>query len=404
MGKKKAKGDYNDFLDGEKLRDNAGIRTSLDPDSTVSSLQRDVSPPPPRNDARPDQQDRGPEGAGKGTETSRGKGKSKKGAAAGKKPPLTHFLCLPLVNTESRPSLDSGLARLKEELIRSGAVPEKAVRPVGTLHLTLGVMSLDEVALERVGGCLSDLELDGLMSKGGVEDGSGGGGRSGDGDGDGRVLELKVDLKGLVPMQQPHKTSILYAEPVDVGGKGASAKLYGFAKVLKERFEKEGFMVKEDRKLRLHATVINTVYAKPKGGRRKRKGKGKQVHEGERGQVVEQDAGHAAEQGSSNQESAVNNSTAPPDPSTAETQIPVPDESVVDSKEVDRSEGHGPNAKSWMRFDATGLIKDYENFTWADGVKIDRVQVCKMGAKKILDEEGEVVDERYEVVFERMIE
>jgi len=29
MGKKKSKGEYNDFLDGEKLRDNTEIRTTL---------------------------------------------------------------------------------------------------------------------------------------------------------------------------------------------------------------------------------------------------------------------------------------------------------------------------------------------------------------------------------------
>jgi activating signal cointegrator complex subunit 1 len=53
------------------------------------------------------------------------------------------------------------------------------------------------------------------------------------------------------------------------------------------------------------------------------------------------------------------------------------------------------------------LIDRYKDFTWAEGVKIDRVQICKMGAKKIWsggsEGEGEVLDEKYEAVFEKGI-
>jgi activating signal cointegrator complex subunit 1 len=60
-----------------------------------------------------------------------------------------------------------------------------------------------------------------------------------------------------------------------------------------------------------------------------------------------------------------------------------------------------------MRFDARALIDSYKAFTWAKDVRIDRVQICKMGAKKVWsggkDGEGEVVDEKYEVVCEKGI-
>jgi activating signal cointegrator complex subunit 1 len=60
-----------------------------------------------------------------------------------------------------------------------------------------------------------------------------------------------------------------------------------------------------------------------------------------------------------------------------------------------------------MRFDARSLIEKYKGFIWAEGVRVDRVCICKMGVKKIwsggIEGEGEVVDEQYEVVCEKEI-
>ncbi|KAL4936775.1 hypothetical protein BDV06DRAFT_85715 [Aspergillus oleicola] len=77
------------------------------------------------------------------------------------KPRLTHFLSIPLVNSVSLPQLESSLAifkdsipkfrrrfpkgdkRAKDEKERQKPlITDDAIRPVGTLHLTLGVMSL----------------------------------------------------------------------------------------------------------------------------------------------------------------------------------------------------------------------------------------------------------------------
>ncbi|KAL4919969.1 hypothetical protein BDW62DRAFT_29211 [Aspergillus aurantiobrunneus] len=71
------------------------------------------------------------------------------------RPPLTHFLCLPLVNAVSLPQLESSLSSFKAsippasptnpdqgEQRQSPLIPDDAIRPVGTLHITLGVMSL----------------------------------------------------------------------------------------------------------------------------------------------------------------------------------------------------------------------------------------------------------------------
>lgn len=257
---------------------------------------------------------------------------------------------------------------------------EKAIRPVGTLHLTLGVMSLDDDALSKAGECLSSLELPTILARGmkGREDVEG---ECGKGYGGGLV----IDLKGLVPMQSKQRTSILYAEPVDAGSaEGKTEQLYAFASSLKSRFEDEGFMVKEDRKLRLHATIINTVYAKPKGGGGARKGK-----KSSQAPDVEKRGAEPVERETKDAEAEP--STAPPEPSTSEPHVP------------DHSEVHNPNSKSWMRFDATELVEQYKDFTWIERFRIDRVQICKMGAKKMLDEQGEVVDEKYEVVFEKRV-
>ncbi|KAJ4368783.1 hypothetical protein N0V83_005865 [Neocucurbitaria cava] len=322
MGKKKANGEYNDFLDGEKLRDNAGVRTSL---QTTSSATKEISPPP----VRQSQDQRG--------------GKSKgKGKGGPKKPPLTHFLCLPLVTDTSRPQLQSGLDKLKDELTKENVIPPKAVRPVGTLHLTLGVMSLDQTKLEEAKQYLQDLNLHSLLrdismqklAEQAAEDGTiaenfCSGVQMPDSD------ALTINLESLVPMQAPHKTSILYAEPRD-------------------KTQRLGVFAEE---VRSSADLEPTQ------------------HNGD------------AEAGAEDTHSQ----------DTNEEQA---------SSAAGSSSSHGPEAKSWLRFDARHLIDSYKHFVWADEVRVDRVQICKMGAQKIYseDSDGVVVDERYEVVAAKGID
>ncbi|CAA9959860.1 AKAP7-NLS domain containing protein [Pyrenophora teres f. maculata] len=377
MGKKKSKGEYNDFLDGEKLHDNTEIRTTLQ-----GFAARDISPPPARQSLTKDH---------------------KKGKGGAKKPPLTHFLCLPLVTDTSRPQLQQGLEKFKEELAKDGPVPTKAVRPVGTLHLTLGVMSLNARELEEAKQYLQDLDLHILLrdithrciAEKAAEDGE--------------IAEnlnaaampdtdaLTVNLESLVPMQAPHKTSILYAEPRDV-----SQRLEPFALTLREQFAEKGFLVEDTRPLRLHATIMNTIYAKPKRGRGART-KSARLRDGLK--YVEHKVSphhHDGEDGVHNEDgtstagSVDGETTAPPDPSTAE-----------EGNDGAAGEGHGPDGKSWMRFDARNMIDNYKDFVWAENVRVDKVYICKMGATKIWsgthEGDGEVLDEQYEVVASKAI-
>ncbi|KAH7382173.1 AKAP7 2'5' RNA ligase-like domain-containing protein [Pyrenochaeta sp. MPI-SDFR-AT-0127] len=372
MGKKKTKGEYNDFLDGEKLRDNTEIRTSLQGSNSVT---RNISPPSVRHDRKG----------------------SKKGHGGLKKPPLTHFLCLPLITEASRPLLQAGLERLKEDLEKEDLVPSKAVRPVGTLHLTLGVMSLDNVKLEEAKQYLQNLDLHSLLrdistrklAEKAAEDGIIAENLSAAAFPD--TEALTIDLESLVPMQAPSKTSILYAEPRD-----ASQRLLPFASQLKNTFTESGLLLEDTRPLRLHATIINTIYAKFSGQRGRKKSLG-----------LKDTLKHIEHKVSPHHHHTSGNAKDFDDSASLGAYIESEASTVSTSQDSERREGHGPDAKSWLSFDARPLIERYKEFSWADGVQVDRVQICKMGAKKVWsggDEgRGEMLDERYEVVAEKKV-
>lgn len=383
MGKKKQTGEYNDFLDGEKLRDNGDIRTSLQNSSTT----QDTTPPLGRQDRS-------------------GSKRHGKGKGGPKKPPLTHFLCLPLVTDASRDQLQKGLEKLKGDLEEEAIVPPKAVRPLGTLHLTLGVMSLDDTKLEEATQYLSNLSLHRLLrdltQRGAAEKAAE----------DGTISEnlnaaalpdtdgLTIDLEALTPMQSPQKTSILYASPVD-----PTHRLVAFALALRKEFTERGFMVEDTRPLKLHATIINTIYAKPNG----RSGRGRKSTVKETLKHIEHKVSphhrhhHHAHPHSPANSHTINGVHSPNDKASHASPPPPPDS---EDENIDKSEGHGPNATSWLRFDASDLIERYKDFKWAEGVRIDRVQICKMGARNVWSggKEGEgEMDERYVVVGERGI-
>ncbi|KAL4932717.1 uncharacterized protein BDV17DRAFT_287653 [Aspergillus undulatus] len=103
-----------------------------------------------------------------------------------KRPPLTHFLCLPLINAASLPQLEASLASFKasippafpinpeqgqgeqveQQQQHQALIPSDAIRPMGTLHLTLGVMSLPtQERLEEALQFFRSLDLAALLHK-----------------------------------------------------------------------------------------------------------------------------------------------------------------------------------------------------------------------------------------------
>ena len=163
------------------------------------------------------------------------------------RPRLTHFLCLPLVNPSSRPELERSLNTFTEAVVAREecdffnnvqspkTLPRQIVRPVGTLHLTLGVMSLPTP--EAIFAAIDELETLDLASL---------------------IQEpLTVHLKGLVPFIHAGRNvaSVLSATPNDQTG-----RLQPFAQALRARFEAAGHILPDERGLTLHATVVNTRY------------------------------------------------------------------------------------------------------------------------------------------------
>lgn len=212
----------------------------------------------------------------------------------------THFVCISLAG----PQLAKSMAAFHTEVTNpaSFGVPPSAVRPVGTMHLTLGVMSLKDESIEHAKELLKGLRLNEFLASA----------KAGTSTTDDRP---SITLKGLHAMQSPAKTSVLYAAPVDTDG-----ILYKFCDQIKTAFQEAGLMAKEDRPLLLHATVVNTIYVKDGRGRRREK----------------------------------------------------------------------------LTLDARDMVNLYDDYVWLEDMPLDKVTLCRMGAKKI---EG-TDDEAYEVEAE----
>ena len=127
-------------------------------------------------------------------------------------------------------------------------------------------------------------------------------------------LLTPLTFTGLHPMGTQEHTSSLYAAP---SSPSAAAVLIPFCTALRQAFVAAELMVPETRPMKLHATVVNTIYAREAQSGKKRWGKGS------------------------------------------------------------------------GKFDARAVVDRYREFEWARDVRIERVSICEMGAKKVM--EGEVV-------------
>lgn len=257
------------------------------------------------------------------------------------RPAPTHFLCIPLAG----PQLARSLAAFRADVTAAdpstagygpatGAIPDRAVRPLGTLHLTLGVMSLKgEAAVTgavellrttRLGEVLEQARATGARpsSSSLTEEDKGKKG-------------LSVTLRGLSAMQTPAKTAVLYVPPLD-----PTLVLRRFCEALRARFTEAGFIVPEERPLLLHATVVNTIYVKNGGG-------GSSSSRGGRGR------GRGGG-------------------------------------------GGGRGQRERLTVDARDIINRYEDHVWVEGMPVEGVRICRMGAKKVEREDGGE-DEAYEV-------
>jgi activating signal cointegrator complex subunit 1 len=245
---------------------------------------------------------------------------------------LSHFICIPLVTPTSRPQLQKSLQAfcvdVKDDrtLENPNGIPEKAIRPLGTLHLTLGVMSL--LTPERIEGALTllrSLDIPRLLSLPPTIPALTTGAKEPVPQATATPEPLKITLRGLKSMHPPAKTSVLYTSPSDPDN-----RLYTFCSALRTAFS--DFLVLDDRPLLLHATIVNTIYVPG-------------VREGSGGAGA----------------------------------------------------GHGKN-QAKMTIDAREVLERYAETTWMEDVRVEKVTICRMGARKERDAQGRETGEEEYVV------
>ncbi|EPS44392.1 hypothetical protein H072_1598 [Dactylellina haptotyla CBS 200.50] len=270
----------------------------------------------------------------------------------------THFLCLPLSGKHYNPlppSYESFKTAIRQftidETSREASysdddpsiIPPDAFRYFNTLHLTLGVMTLEtQEKRERAMSMLESLDLTQFFPTP-VENEE--------------DKKLNVTLKGLEAMNPSPKgieqCTLLIIPPTDApnssGVVANQGRLYSFAVALREHFIKAGIVSPENRPLKLHATVVNTVYSRPKQTRAPRGRDGKN-HKGR----------------------------------------------------------HDRGSKEKTTFNATEVLEKYKDQVWADRLEIDRVEICRMGAargEEVVGEDGivEVVGDGYTATATKLI-
>ena len=196
------------------------------------------------------------------------------------RPQLTHFLCIPLATPAGRPQLVNSLATFHADVAattvsmtsgstggassandrnattKRGFLPRQALRPVGTLHLTLGTLSLEGDRLTQAIERLATLAPQALTPTDTATTAA--------------EASPTIGLRGLNSMQPPARSSVLYASPVDKST-GRLAAAGGPFLELCERVRAvfSDLMVDDNRPLLLHATIVNTVYvgSGTRGGR-----------------------------------------------------------------------------------------------------------------------------------------
>ncbi|KAL9608243.1 MAG: hypothetical protein Q9167_006912 [Letrouitia subvulpina] len=215
----------------------------------------------------------------------------------------------------------------------------EAVRPLGTIHLTLGVMSL--ASDDRIKAAIN--LLNSLSPP--------------------PPPAFSISLRGLHAMRQAKSTSSLYAAPKD----DEEGRLYSFCEKLRERFTEEGFMVPETRPLRLHATLLNTLYAPKVEVKVEARGNESENEvEDERAEYEE-----VVENGKQGEQGKLEDGKASVD---AER---------IDQQGETRSQARRKKRKRVLKFDARELIKRYEDFEWVKEARVEKVAICEMGAKKV---------------------
>ncbi|KAM9716229.1 activating signal cointegrator 1 complex subunit 1 [Menidia menidia] len=158
-----------------------------------------------------------------------------------RKQPFTHFLSFPLNNSK----VQEGFLKFKEEVLQQCSqdhgVEESIFQNPAKLHLTVGTLALlNEMEVRKACEHLQEYES---FTRDITE---------------GKPLQLEV--KGIEYMNDdPAMVDVLYAK---VNVKDGSDRLQVIADRLVEHFVSAGLMVREWDRVKLHGTVMNTLFRK----------------------------------------------------------------------------------------------------------------------------------------------
>lgn len=365
------------------------------------------------------------------------------------RPTPTHFLCIPLVTASSRPQLTRSLAAFREEVTAPnpssayGAlpVPDEAIRPVGTIHLTLGVMSFMEPKVHKKGaarhqhhgGAERNEREDGRAAASESRERSRSGSRSGSeekgGSLDGlrkleeakallRSLKLREIWQEVLRQSQTQATAVpeQSRDSLDSTDGGAPIVAIGTTEEKGEGVEAgPGTVVRdvqprsqpgtggEDLKITLRglhsmqspskATVLYAPPVDPLGHLQrfceKVKDafvqKGLMMEEGGRPLLLHATVVNTIYvKGRNSQQQAGGKAAGGGGGGGG-------------GKKGHHGHRGGGNRRERLTIDAREILERYEDYTWMEDVKVETVAICRMGAKKELGVGGVVVDEAYEV-------
>ncbi|GAM41758.1 hypothetical protein TCE0_042f15124 [Talaromyces pinophilus] len=385
-----------------------------------------------------------------------------------KRPPLTHFLCLPLVSETSLPLLENSLTKFKHNLLSSRKAggdhpsewlpplfPDSAIRPLGTVHLTLGVMSLTSPeriheAVEFLGSLNVDEILQEVQSELADPD-------TNESPTQGFSKPISVSLESLGTLPKAKAATVLYASPVD-----PTSRLHPFAVKIRQAFVEAGFIeqdfikqrpkkhknrnqmsssennvtntntnasnngdisgtivaaeaaeetiIQRKAKLRplmLHATLVNTIYAR--GGRNAHHSShhGSKVKKGRRhvGPLTFDARGLLARyrdyyvDGACTQEKQ---HLPANDDAEQSSQEDGGDDSASRSSEEEAHPSKG--VEQIQQTHETGITK--YPFVWASNVPIEKLCICEMGARTLTEQDNHLaarLGQEYRVVAERRL-
>ncbi|KAI0630023.1 kinase A anchor protein, partial [Trametes polyzona] len=173
------------------------------------------------------------------------------------KPRLTHFIALPIgQHAGLRERMENFTTALLRATPAIAGLDETVVIPARRLHFTLGVMSLDvddspERTVEHAKRVLDELRPKILEALGG------------------EALRVRLDRMDIMKPERGdrERANVMWVGPAGEGESGKRLKCVA-VDVIVQAFRDAGLVVDEKRELKLHCTVVNTIYRKPRGRKR----------------------------------------------------------------------------------------------------------------------------------------